>query len=326
MASRMRWAVVSGAMSLMNTPMPDSVPARYLSLSRRGGWRRSPAAVGTGSGPRSRGRAPGARRRCRKWPVEEPVEPAEQVGVQLREGVAFGVVERGQVGDVAVRVDVHLHRPSGGLGHERGPVLVLQHPRAAPSVRRTGCHRTGRRGLLAVGAGRGHHVGRAGGDERQRVDLTVRVVQGHPDLLAPILEAVHLLDAGQFGERGAAVGPGVDDGAHPGAAQLCHRGVVVGGEAENLAASLVSTERREAVLERDHVVVGGGDLGVPIGGGGAQRALVAGGRWVRLWRCAATTTCSRSGDPRRSSDPGPARAGREGRGARGARLRIRRSR
>lgn len=211
-----------------------------------------------------------------QWLVEEPVEPAEQCAVQLREGVAFGVVERGQVGDGPVRVDVHLHRPPGGLGHERGPVLVLQHHARPLAFGGQDVLEQVAAGLLPVGAGRGHHVGGAGGDERQRVDLTVRVVHGHPDLLTPVLEAVHLLDSGLLGERRAAVGPGVDDGAHACASQPRHRGVVVGGETEDLAAALVPAERGEAVFERDHVVVGGGDLGVPVGGGGAQRALVAG--------------------------------------------------
>ena len=49
---------------------------------------------------------------------------------------------------------------------------------------------------------------RAGRDVRVGVDLPVRVVQRHADRLAAVLEREDLLDAGEGGQGGGAVGPG----------------------------------------------------------------------------------------------------------------------
>src|SRR5690606_37820793 len=87
-------------------------------------------------------------------------------------------------------------------------------------------------------------------------------------------------------------------GAHPLRRQVGEGGAVVGGEAEHLApaggrpagrlqladrlqgvlrsGAAPGGQRGEAVLEGDHVVVGGGDLGRPVRGGRAERAGVAG--------------------------------------------------
>ncbi len=61
----------------------------------------------------------------------------------------------------------------------------------------------------AVARGRVQDPAGARGDEGVAVDLSVGVVQGHPDLLAAVLEAVDLLDAGHLQQRLAACRPGI---------------------------------------------------------------------------------------------------------------------
>ena len=70
---------------------------------------------------------------------------------------------------------------------------------------------------------------------RIAVDLAVRMGQRHADLLAAVLEAEHLLDAGPRHQIGGAVPPRVDD--EPGVRQfeLGERAGVVAGEADHLA-------------------------------------------------------------------------------------------
>ncbi len=104
----------------------------------------------------------------------------------------------------------------------------------------------------------------------------MRVREGHADLGAPVLEAVDLTDPVVGGELGGAVGPGGQDQRGALLVELGEGGQVVGGEADDLAAAGVAGEGGEAVLEDDHVVVGGRDLArVPLGGG-TQRAGVGG--------------------------------------------------
>ena len=136
------------------------------------------------------------------------------------------------------------------------------------------------------GADRGR---RLRGDERVPVDLPVRVREGDTDLHAAVLEAEDLLDTGLRGQRGGAVGPGLDHGPHPGGRQRRQDGVVVGGEAHHLAAPVARSgveqpttgccvtdagEGREPVLEDHHIVVRGGDLALVARRGRAQRAGV----------------------------------------------------
>ena len=179
---------------------------------------------------------------------------------------------------------VHLERPARGGRHERGPVVVgRDHPLAG---RPLGGEHVGEQvapaGARPRAAGRGQHRPGPRRDERVRVDLPVRVVQRHADLHAPVLEAEDLLDAGQRGQLGGAVGQRVEHGPHPRRRQRGERRVVVGGEADDLAAaerragpatsvgdrpsvgSDPVAERREPVLEHHHVVVGGRDLGEPV--------------------------------------------------------------
>jgi hypothetical protein len=72
------------------------------------------------------------RRRVR---AEQPLEPAQQVQVSRWERGALRVVEPGEVGHPASRVQVRLVRPAGGEGDERDPFGVLQDDAAAGEFR-----------------------------------------------------------------------------------------------------------------------------------------------------------------------------------------------
>jgi hypothetical protein len=76
---------------------------------------------------------------------------------------------------------------------------------------------------------------RARGDVGVAVDLAVRVPDGHADLLAAVLEREDLLDPGQRGQGGGAVGPGLDDGARPGPGQAAEGSLGGRAEAHHLA-------------------------------------------------------------------------------------------
>ena len=80
-----------------------------------------------------------------------------------------------------------------------------------------------------------------GGPRREvgvAVDLAVRMGQRHPDLLAAVLEAEHLLDAGHGHQVGGAVPPRLDDQAGVRRFQLRERCGVVAGKADHLAAAV----------------------------------------------------------------------------------------
>jgi hypothetical protein len=133
---------------------------------------------------------------------------------------------------------------------------------------------------------------------RVGVDLPVRVRQGDADLLAVVLERVHVGDTVDSRELRRPLGPDVDDEPGPVAAQLGEDPPVVVGEADDLAPAEpgpqlgqgragrrrrhvrldAGGERGEAVLE-DHDLVGVvRDLGGAARPGGAQRALVGRGQ------------------------------------------------
>src|SRR5699024_467401 len=228
--------------------------------------------------------------------VEQSVQTTQHVQVQLGEVGTFGGGECRQVGNRTVGRDVHLDRPVGGRGHERGPVLALGDDTDLGLL--LGPQDVGEQvatGACAVLLGGGEDPSGAGGDEGKGVDLSVRVVQGHPDLGATVLETVDLFDAGLFGQGRGAIHPGLDDGAHALRGDLGEGGVVVGTEHKDLAVSpsrptgrfeltdrvevgpTVRGQGREPVLEGDHVVVGHRDLGGVALGRGAQGAVV--GRW-----------------------------------------------
>ena len=80
-----------------------------------------------------------------------------------------------------------------------------------------------------------------GGPRRQigiAVDLTVRMGQRHPDLLAAVLEAEHLLDARCGHQVGGAMPPRLDDQPRMRRFQLRERPGVVAGKADHLAAAV----------------------------------------------------------------------------------------
>ncbi len=79
----------------------------------------------------------------------------------------------------------------------------------------------------ALGARR--HVGVA-------VDLAVRVVQGHADRLAAILEGEHLRNARQRAEELGAVRPRLDHRARAGDCLRAERSLVLRAEADDLTA------------------------------------------------------------------------------------------
>ena len=93
-------------------------------------------------------------RHVRHGQPEQPVEPAQHVQVERPEGVPFGLVERGDVGHLAVRVQVHLVGPAGGPRHERRPVRIgRHHPHPGPAFGGEDVGVQVAPGLGAVGAG-----------------------------------------------------------------------------------------------------------------------------------------------------------------------------
>jgi hypothetical protein len=147
-------------------------------------------------------------------------------------------------------------------------------------------------GLAPVAGAGGQHAVGTRGDVRVRIDLPVRVRERHSDLRAAVLEAVHLLHAGLPGQLGRAVGPGRHDGRRLPWAQVGEGGGVALTEADGLTAAggrpagqqavlaagcLRRLEGGKAVLEDDHLIFGGRDLGAAARRRGAQRALVVGG-------------------------------------------------
>ena len=207
----------SGVVSFTHALIADSDPARYFSFrgarmientSRWSRQRSRPVADGC-LVPRRDVRDRGDLR-------VEGVEPAQQLGEDGRQLVALTVVERGEVGPVAVGHDADLHRPAGGDRYERRPVV------AAGDDARAGRDLPGEQipeQIVAAGAavtlGLAQHRFGPRHDERVGVDLAVGMVEGDADLPAPVLEHRHLGDAGPRRQLGGAVGPRLDDGAHP---------------------------------------------------------------------------------------------------------------
>ena len=145
------------AMSAMNTPMPDSEPARYFSLSRARRMLNSCRCGYTHPRPSTHRRlVPGGE--C----TASAGRTARRSGAARRgraaEG-AFGVVQRRDVGHRAVRGHVHLERPAGGRRYVRRPVLVARHHPvpAARSAASTSAYRLPPPVPLGVPAGGGEH-------------------------------------------------------------------------------------------------------------------------------------------------------------------------
>src|SRR5690606_23842177 len=132
------------------------------------------------------------------------------------------------------------------------------------------------------------------GDERVAVDLPVRMVQGDADLDAPVLKAEDLLHAGELADGLGSVRERVDDRPDARRRQVGKVGVVVGGEADDLAPTNAGPGRRERrgtpacsdgghrgeggepVLEDDDVVVVFGNLRRMLRRGRTQRTLAFG--------------------------------------------------
>ena len=208
--------------------------------------------------------------------------------VELGQRVPFGAVEFGEVANLAARVEVDLHGPAGREGHEGDPVVVLpDDPGAVRDL--TGEHILEQVGV--VGGTVGPHGSDGGGRLRRHegicVDLSVRVRKRDPDLHTAVLEAEDLFHSGQRRQCRGAIRPRLDHGQHPTGRQRRQGCVVVGGEADHLAAPGADAgveeaaarggcagarERREAVLEDHHIVVRGGDLARVRRRGRAQRA------------------------------------------------------
>jgi hypothetical protein len=230
-----------------------------------------------------------------RWGVVHLVDAAQQGEVEARQLVALRVVRRGEVGHVAMRQHVYLDRPAGGERHERRPVLAAEDdPRRCPLGLQDSLEQVRPEAVDGV-----DQSGGARGDVGVGVDLPVRVVQGHADGLAAVLEREHLLDAGQRGQRGGAIRPRLDHGAGARRRLASERALVGGAEADDLAAAdggagaaesdggevveaarsvlagELRAERRRTVLEHGHVVVVGNLGGVGFGCGG-ERILVGG--------------------------------------------------
>ena len=226
--------------------------------------------------------------------VDAAGEPAEHVEVDLDEGVPFGVGERGEVGHPPHREELHLVGPPRRRRHERGPVLVRGDHPGATALAGEDVGEQVSAGGLPVTADRGEDLLDPRGDERIGVDLPVRVRQGHPDLLAVVLEAEDLLDAVGRRQLGGPLGPDVDDQARALRTELGEDPLVVVGETDHLAPAEARAkfrhrgsrrvrrhvpvdtggQRREAVLEDDDLVGRVGDLRRAVRSRGAQRALV----------------------------------------------------
>ena len=216
-AARSRSAICSGVASLIHAPMPDSEPARNFELPRCPAQREQlqvqPGEVASGVDRRlvpSRdvGQLHGL--------AEHPLQAVQEVAVQHGQLVALGVVERRDVGHRTVRHQVRLDRPTRRRGHEARPRLAVEHHAAARfafAVEDVAEQVAAR--ALPVRRRTGEQLRGARRDERVAVDLPVRVLQRDPDLLPAVLEREHLLDAGQRGQRGGAVGPRLDHRAHP---------------------------------------------------------------------------------------------------------------
>jgi hypothetical protein len=177
--------------------------------------------------------------------AEQPLEPAQQVQVRAGERGALRVVEPGEVGHPASRIQVRLEGPAGGERHERHPFRVLQDDPGAPAAGQLG----GEHVVVQVPAGAREVLGAALDDPaqlrrqvREGVDLPVRVAERHADLRAGVLEHVHLLHAGQRGQGRGAVGPRRQDQQHPFLIQRGERRVVVRGEGDDLAAAAAAAQ------------------------------------------------------------------------------------
>src|SRR5450830_342177 len=98
---------------------------------------------------------------------------------------------------------MNLERPARKGRNERRPEITLgDDPRARLLF---ACEHVGEQvapGLVSVTASALEHPPRSGSHEGIGVDLAMRMMESDADLLAPVLEAEHLLDTGQGEEIG----------------------------------------------------------------------------------------------------------------------------
>ena len=205
---------------------------------------------------------PGRDIRCRTR--VEAVDALQHFRVDAGQVVAFGLVEFVDASDLAVRHDVDFDRPAGREGHEGGEVIGFEdHP--LPCLTLEGEHVAEQRSpgpaQVIVRPCRGDRGVR--GDIGVSIDLSVRVIHRHPDLLPAVLEHEDLLNARQGGEFGSSVGPSVNDCAGTGGAEPAEGAGVLRGEDDDFAAAVSGSRQR-----RGHGV---GGVGGRLGEGGVHR-------------------------------------------------------
>jgi hypothetical protein len=71
--------------------------------------------------------------------------------------------------------------------------------------------------------------------EWKRIHLAMRVVKSYADLLAAILEAVHMLHTGDRAEYPSSIGPRLQHGANATGGETRERRIVIGGKAYDFA-------------------------------------------------------------------------------------------
>ncbi len=107
---------------------------------------------------------------------------------------------------------MHLDRPARGERHECGEQLGLRDDAAAVGyLVREDVGEQVAAGAVGMGARLAQHHRGARRQIRIAVDLAVRMGQRHADLLAAVLEAEHVRDAGACHQIRGAVAPCVDD-------------------------------------------------------------------------------------------------------------------
>src|SRR6202022_4756396 len=114
-------------------------------------------------------------------------------------------------------------------------------------------------------------------DERIGVDLPVRVMERHADLLATVLEDEDVLDATASGEVPVAIGPDLGKALEPFGRQARERSVVLAGVDHYLAEAAPrrpGPPGRKAIFENRGLKPGGGNLGRVLGSRWAQRAIL----------------------------------------------------
>ena len=204
----------------MKAPIADSDPARYFSLPG-GPPHAEQLQVQVGQVPVDphRGLVPG--RDVRHRVAEQRVEAPQQVQVERPERVPLGrrTARPGRApAGAGTTCTSNGQRAAAGTNAVQCSLAATTRSRRARSAASTSAKRL--RPPVASACRRAAREHRAGArrDERVGVDLAVRVVQGHPDLDAPVLEAEHLLHAGQGGQLGGPVGQRVQHRARPGPA------------------------------------------------------------------------------------------------------------